>query len=48
VLSIQPDGRVRVGSTVVLTAATLFSGFGPGHHHGGFGNGNGGHRQGGN
>ncbi len=43
VLSIQPDGRVTAGSTVVVTAASQFSGFGHGHHHGGFGgNGNGG------
>ncbi len=41
VLSIQPDGRVTAGSTVVVTAAAQFSGFGHGPHHGGFGNGGG-------
>jgi eukaryotic-like serine/threonine-protein kinase len=37
VLAIQPDGRVRADSAVVVTAASPIPGFGHGHHNGGFG-----------
>jgi eukaryotic-like serine/threonine-protein kinase len=42
VLSIRPTGRVRVGTTVYVTAVSPRHGFGYFRHHGGFGGGDGG------